>query len=87
MSARFAFVRGARRREEVSAYLPDGFAVIGEGVSDGRTFYVIGGYGSHGWTLDEYVMPRLASGLMAAEEVVCPDAHTTAWYAADCPPV
>jgi hypothetical protein len=67
--ARFAFVRGARRREEVAAYLPEGFALLGEGMSDGRTFYVIGGYDNAGWTLDGYVIPRLASGLIAAEEV------------------
>lgn len=69
MNARFAFVCGARRREEVAAYLPEGFAVLGEGARDGRTFYVIGGYDNAGWTLDEYVIPRLASGLIRAEEV------------------
>ena len=30
---------------------------------------VIEGYDSHGWTLDGYVIPRLASGLIAAEEI------------------
>jgi hypothetical protein len=69
MNARFAFVRGSRRREEVAAYMPSGYAVIGEGMEDGRTFYVIGGYDSAGWTLDGYVIPRLGSGLIAAQEV------------------
>jgi hypothetical protein len=81
--ARFAFVSGARRREEVAAYLPANFAVLGEGAEskqygwDGTskpiirttTFYVIGGYDDHGWTLDGYVIPRLASGLIGAREV------------------
>jgi hypothetical protein len=35
--------------------------------SDG--FIVIEGQDSHGWTLDDYVLPRLASGLHFAEEV------------------
>jgi hypothetical protein len=70
MSARFAFVSGARRREEVAAYLPERtWAVLGEGVKDGRTFYVIGGYDDAGWTLDGYVIPRLGSGLIGAREV------------------
>jgi hypothetical protein len=67
--ARYAIVRNARSRREVSAYLPEGYFVIGEGVSDGRTTYIIAGYDSQGWTLDAYVIPRLASGLIAAEEV------------------
>jgi len=69
MSARFAFVHNARRREEVAAYLPAAFAVLGEGMQDTRTFYVIGGYDNAGWTLDGYVIPRLASGLIFADEV------------------
>jgi hypothetical protein len=66
---RFAFVRGARRREEAVAYLPENYAVLGEGVQDGRTFYVIGGHDSFGWTLDGYVIPRYLSGLIGCEEV------------------
>jgi len=66
---RFAKVFGARRREEVSAYMPRGFAVIGEGMQDGRAFFVIGGYDNAGWTLDGYVAPRLGSGLMGCEEI------------------
>lgn len=69
MNARFATVLGARRREEIAAYLPEGYAVIGEGMRDGRTFYVIGGYDNAGWTLDDYIIPRLASGLMACDEI------------------
>lgn len=30
---------------------------------------VIEGHDSHGWTMDGYVIPRLASGLIAAREV------------------
>ena len=69
MNARFAFVSGARTRKEVIAYLPLGYRLIGEGARDGRTFYVIGGFDDAGWTLDGYVIPRLASGLIGAREV------------------
>jgi hypothetical protein len=30
---------------------------------------LIAGYDDHGWTLDGYVIPRLASGLIAAKEI------------------
>lgn len=76
--ARFAFVHGARTRGEAEAYLPSGFAVIGEGAQDGRTFYVIGGYDHFGWTLDGYVIPRYASGSIGAVEVSRDEAHAVA---------
>lgn len=66
---RFGKVFGARNRSEVSAYLPQEFKVLGEGMTEGRAFFVIGGYDNAGWTLDGYVAPRLASGLMACEEI------------------
>ena len=31
-------------RSEVEAYLPSNYALLGEGMRDGRTFYVVGGY-------------------------------------------
>ncbi len=66
---RFAFVTGVDHRERLLAYLPASYAVLGEGMRDGRSFFVIGGTDSAGWTLDGYVIPRLASGLIFAEEV------------------
>jgi hypothetical protein len=68
--ARFAVVRGARRTEEVEAYLPNGYALC-ESFEDerGRLVVIIGGKDEAGWTLDGYVIPRLASGLLAAQEI------------------
>ena len=73
---RFAVVRGARRPEEVEAYLPSGYALVESFQVDGGTatgrkelWVVIGGLDNAGWTLDGYVIPRLASGLMFAEEI------------------
>ncbi len=71
MSAqRTAIVRGARSEQEVSAYLPSGYRVEGSQTDDrGRLEVTIAGDDSLGWTLDDYVIPRLASGLMFADEV------------------
>ena len=51
----------------VAAYLPYNYKVVGchGGV------VTVEGHDDHGWTLDGYVLPRLASGLMHAEEVRC----------------
>lgn len=51
----------------VKAYLPSNYQVVGchGGV------VTVEGHDRFGWTLDGYVIPRLASGLMRAEEVRC----------------
>jgi hypothetical protein len=49
----------------ITAYLPGNYRVIA--VLDGCT--VIGGEDNAGWTLDDYVIPRLASGLIFAQEI------------------
>jgi hypothetical protein len=49
----------------VSAYLPSNYKVTE--VHD--TYAVIEGVDNAGWTLDDYVIPRLASGLIFAKEV------------------
>ena len=49
----------------VEAYLPSNYEVSVEG---GLVY--ITGHDNAGWTLDGYVIPRLASGLIFAEEVV-----------------
>jgi hypothetical protein len=75
---RYAMVRGLNiTAEKVAAYLPRNYTV--EGVALDRPFkdwpehtetvVVIGGRDDHGWTLDKYVIPRLASGLMRADEI------------------
>ena len=82
---RYAIVRGARTRREAEAYLPDGYRVLGELVEqrrefcsispdgtilrDEKTVFVIGGSDHFGWTLDGYIIPRLASGSMGCEEI------------------
>jgi hypothetical protein len=63
MLMRYALVAG--RSEQIAAYLPDNYQVLGS--VDGQT--VIGGRDAAGWTLDAYVLPRLASGLHFATEI------------------
>jgi hypothetical protein len=50
---------------QVKAYLPANYAVTGE---DGRYVY-FEGHDNAGWTLEDYVIPRLASGLHSAREI------------------
>ena len=73
---RFAVVRGARTIRELEAYLPSNYGLmesfeveVNEG---GRTalIAIIGGHDNAGWTLESYVIPRLASGLIGCEEIV-----------------
>lgn len=52
-------------REGIRNYLPANYAVLG----GGEDTTVIGGYDQHGWTLDDYVLPRLASGLYFGAEL------------------
>jgi len=49
--------------ETVRSYLPANYPA--QQTPDG---VLISGQDSHGWTLDGYVIPRLASGLIVAEE-------------------
>lgn len=68
---RFAVVSGGRSESEVAAYLPDNYQVLTchEADPEGRTKnVVICGEDSSGWTLDGYVIPRLASGSMGCRE-------------------
>ena len=62
--------------EHVQDYLPQGYTAKIEylpGNQAGKTSnamrIVIRGYDIAGWTLDDYVIPRLASGLIVATEV------------------
>lgn len=70
---RYASVTGARSSEEVAAYLPGNYEVCGHRFPDGpagKIVVLIRGLDSAGWTLDDYVIPRLASGLMWATEMI-----------------
>ena len=75
VAPRFAAVHGARSVKEVEAYLPRGYAVMESFLippTERRLVVVIGGQDDAGWTLDDYVSPRLASGLMVCEEIPTP---------------
>lgn len=67
---RFAIVRNASNAKQLWAYLPGNYHIVSGDLGEpGKPVYVIAGSDSQGWTLDEYVIPRLASGLIWAEEV------------------
>jgi len=52
--------------ETVARYLPSNYEVLHPAWSEGGI--LIGGMDVAGWTLDDYVIPRLASGLIRCEE-------------------
>jgi hypothetical protein len=56
---------------QIRAYLPDNYRVIGRTAmrASNTVVVLIGGEDHADWTLDEYVIPRLASGLIFAEEI------------------
>ena len=58
-------IHGRVTVEEVAAYLPGNYRVID--AADG--IVTIEGEDNLGWTLDGYVIPRLASGMIHAKEV------------------
>jgi hypothetical protein len=60
---------GGPTREVVERYLPHNYKVV---EVTAKTI-TISGVDNAGWTLDDYVIPRLASGLIYAEEVDVPD--------------
>lgn len=84
MVKRYAIVQ-TRTPAQVAAYMPANYEVMatfepGElddlvatrtdpGCIPGYGYVVIEGRDSHGWTLDDYVIPRLQSGLHAAWEI------------------
>jgi hypothetical protein len=51
--------------ERVAAYMPSNYDVV----SHDETSVMIQGQDNAGWTLDDYVLPRLASGCMFGTEV------------------
>jgi hypothetical protein len=51
----------------VADYLPANYSVLRQD-PDGQGVLIVG-EDDHGWTMDEYVLPRLASGLMPGKEV------------------
>jgi hypothetical protein len=70
MSMRYALLDPERSpAATVERYLPDNYRVIGHVVTGDGHRLVIAGDDFAGWTLDDYVIPRLASGLHFAREV------------------
>ena len=71
---RFALVYGnALTRKQLEAYLPADYKVLWideESDSPNRVAAIIGGTDYAGWTMDDYVLPRLASGLIFGRELV-----------------
>ena len=73
---RRAVIVNARDARQVTAYLPDNYRVIcstgygADGMPLDRPGLLIEGADVAGWTLDGYVLPRLASGLMYGAEVL-----------------
>ena len=69
-TTRFALVRNARDAKQLWAYLPDNYRIVGGDIGVlGKPLYVIAGEDRAGWTMDDYVIPRLASGLIWATEL------------------
>jgi hypothetical protein len=69
---RYALVsEDAGKQETVAAYLPDNYTIVGRtAIRHTNTVqFLIAGRDVAGWTLDDYVIPRLASGMYYAEEV------------------
>lgn len=58
-------VRGRDTTKTVAAYLPQNYRILG---NDGPNI-IIGGVDNRGWTLDDYIIPRLASGMMICKEI------------------
>lgn len=56
--------------EKVARYLPANYEVVAAySTDDGETVVLISGKDNAGWTLDDYVIPRLASGMYRCEYV------------------
>lgn len=64
---RFAYVRNADSEDQLNGYLEGGYEIIGR--IDGNVGFIIAGEDRAGWTLRDYYIPRLASGLIVAEEI------------------
>lgn len=70
LTKRIAVVTNARDAEQLWAYLPGNYDIIGGDIGEpGRPVYLIAGVDNAGWTLDGYVIPRLASGTIFATEI------------------
>ena len=55
------------KSKTVADYLPNNYRVLGRTLDHNGT--VIVGVDDHGWTLNDYVIPRLGSAMIHCEEV------------------
>jgi len=53
----------------VQAYMPDNYGAVEVNNDFGTSEILIVGYDVSGWSLDAYVIPRLACGLIWAKEL------------------
>jgi hypothetical protein len=68
---RRAIVTNARSERDAAVYLPDNYQVVGTDIDEyGRRYWIIEGEDVAGWTLEDYVIPRYASGLIVCNEVM-----------------
>lgn len=65
---RWALSRGAYPKPDIEAYLPSNYTAYRIITSDGARV-LLAGVDQAGWTLHDYVIPRLASGLYWFEEI------------------
>jgi hypothetical protein len=67
---RYASVTGTSA-STLEAYLPGNYALLYTDQIPGTSIevHVIGGRDNAGWTLEDYVIPRLASGLITCKEL------------------
>jgi hypothetical protein len=69
---RYALVSAnAGQTDQIAAYMPGNYKVLGRTPIKGTNTVqvLIGGRDVAGWTLDDYVLPRLASGMYYGDEV------------------
>jgi hypothetical protein len=69
---RYAIVYNITSRQQLEAYLPANYEVVPNTLTttpDGKVRIGIRGEDVAGWTLEDYVAPRLLSGVMTVHEV------------------
>lgn len=62
-----AAIAATGKSQQVAEYLPMNYRVLGRTLDNTGTIII--GVDDHGWTLDEYVIPRLGSALIACIEI------------------
>ena len=65
---RYLLVAGGDE-QRIAAYLPTNYRVVQTVTHDGRRHVLVEGRDQAGWTLNGYVIPRLGSGLLFAQEI------------------